>query len=89
MQWCIIAEGLHESVYSGKESWKQYDGVHWAHSRGIMVTSVLYFHSQHNRRVRMVDLKKIDFDGIGKEIVHIPLDRDKAQDIEDITPVIK
>ena len=39
VQWCIIAEGLHESVYSGKESWKPYDGVHWAHSRGLMVTA--------------------------------------------------
>ena len=48
---------------------------------------VLYYHTQHNRRVRKIDLKKIDFDGLGKEIVHLPLDRKKAQDIEDITPV--
>lgn len=45
----------------------------------------LYFHTQHNRRVRMVDLDKIDFSK--KEITHIPLDEKKEQDVKDITPV--
>ena len=43
----------------------------------------LYFHTQHNRRVRMVQMNGIDFSG--KEIVHIPLDDKKEQDIKDIT----
>ena len=47
---------------------------------------VMYYHTQHNRRVRMVDLKKIDFTKQG-EVVRLPLDKQKAQDIEDITPV--
>ncbi len=47
---------------------------------------VMYYHTQNNRRVRMVDLKKIDFTKAG-EIVKLPLDKQKAQDIEDITPV--
>lgn len=45
---------------------------------------VLYYHTQHNRRVRMLDLKKIDFTSLD-EIAFIPLDREKAQDIEELT----
>lgn len=44
----------------------------------------LYFHTQHSRRVRKVDLNRIDFSG--RKIVHIPLDESKVQDIKDITP---
>lgn len=44
----------------------------------------LYFHTQHNRRVRMVDLNRIDFSGT--EIAHIQSDEGKEQDVEDITP---
>jgi len=46
---------------------------------------VLYFHTQHNRRVRKVELDRIDFSK--KEIAYIPLDDKKKQDIKDITPV--
>ena len=46
---------------------------------------VFYYHTQHNRRVRMVDLKKIDFGSFG-EIKRLPLDKENAQDIEDVTP---
>jgi choloylglycine hydrolase len=46
---------------------------------------VIYYHTQHNRRVRMVDLKQIDFESL-REVVHLPLDKDKRQDIEDMTP---
>jgi len=47
---------------------------------------IFYYHTQHNRRVRSVDLTAIDFGG-GTEIVHAPLDREKVQDIEDVTPL--
>lgn len=47
---------------------------------------VLYYHTQNNRRVRQVDLKKIDFDSF-QDIVRNPLDKVKSQDIEDVTPV--
>ena len=47
---------------------------------------VIYYHTQHNRRVRKIDLNRIDFGTLGPKIVHIPLDRTKAQDIEDMTP---
>lgn len=45
----------------------------------------LYYHTQNNRRVRQVDLKKVDF--TAKERLRFPLDVEKKQDIEDVTPV--
>ena len=48
---------------------------------------ILYYHTQHNRRVRKVDISKIDFDSLDKQIRY-PLDRKKSQDIEDVTPTI-
>lgn len=49
---------------------------------------VLYYHTQNNRRVRKVDLSKIDFRS-AQEKVRFPLDKVKSQDIEDVTPVEK
>lgn len=46
---------------------------------------VMYYHTQHNRRVRMVDLKAIDFAKLDK-LTRMPMDKERAQDIEDITP---
>ena len=46
---------------------------------------VLQYHTMHNRRVRQIDLKKIDFAKLQSE-VHLPLDQVKAQDIQDVTP---
>jgi choloylglycine hydrolase len=46
---------------------------------------VMQYHTMHNRRVRQLDLKKIDFSKL-KEIVRLPLDREKSQDILDVTP---
>ncbi len=46
---------------------------------------VLYYPTQHNRRVRMLDVAAIDF-GALKGIVRIPLDKQKSEDIEDVTP---
>lgn len=48
-------------------------------------SKVLYYHTQHNRRVRMLDMNKIDFVSLDKQI-KIPLDRVRSQDIEDVTP---
>ncbi len=45
---------------------------------------VMYFHTQHNRRVQMVDLSKIDFAGFDA-IKRVPFG-EKKQDIKDITP---
>ena len=49
---------------------------------------ILQYHTQHNRRVRQVDLKKVDFTR-SNGLVHLPLDKDKAQDIDDVTPSSK
>lgn len=45
---------------------------------------VMYYHTQHNRRVRRVDLKKIDF-GAGTDLVRQPMDQEKSQDYLDVT----
>lgn len=58
----------------------------WTSASDTM-NKVLYYHTQHNRRVRMVDLKKIDFKSL-REIVYLPLDKEKRQDILDITPPV-
>ena len=39
----------------------------------------------HNRRLRQVDLKKIDFSK-PQTLVRMPLDQKKEQDIEIVTP---
>lgn len=45
---------------------------------------VFYYHTQHNRRVRKVDLKKVDFSG--DSIRRSAMDAVKAQDTQDVTP---
>lgn len=42
---------------------------------------VLNFHTMHDRRVRSLDIKSIDFSKIGKEIIHIEIDKQKQQDV--------
>jgi choloylglycine hydrolase len=44
----------------------------------------MQYQTQNNRRVRQVDLKKVDFNG--DKIVRQPMDKVKQQDIEDVTP---
>jgi len=46
---------------------------------------LFYYHTQHNRRVRKIALKALSFDKIKGDIIHFPLDQEKAQDFEDIT----
>ena len=47
---------------------------------------VLYYHTQHNRRLRKLSLPELDFSKIPDAPRHLPLDREKDQDVEDITP---
>jgi len=47
---------------------------------------VLYYHTQHNRRVRALYLDEIDFSKLGKNFLHLPLDTSKKEDIKNITP---
>jgi choloylglycine hydrolase len=46
---------------------------------------VLYYHTQNNRRVRKVDISKLDFGSMREQMV-IPLEKERNQDIEDLTP---
>jgi choloylglycine hydrolase len=45
---------------------------------------VMQYHTQHNRRIRQVDLKEVDF--TKSDLLRLPLDSEKHQDIEDVTP---
>ena len=46
---------------------------------------VFYYHTQFNRRIRMVDLKKIDFTKIGPDMISQPADKSRDEDILDLT----
>lgn len=48
---------------------------------------IMQYHTMHNRRVRQIDLKKIDFASFS-EPVRIALDHHKVQDIQDVTPTL-
>ncbi len=50
---------------------------------------ILYYHTQHNRRLRKVDLGALDFSNADKGIVLLPLDKEKTQDVEDVTDKLK
>ena len=43
---------------------------------------VFYYHTQHNRRVRAIELGKIDFGSLPPGALFFPLDKKKEQDIE-------
>lgn len=45
---------------------------------------VYYYHTQNNRRVRKIELKRIDFTGEG--VRRFPMDAVRAQSYEDVTP---
>lgn len=47
----------------------------------------LYYHTQFNRRIRMIDLKKIDFTKIGSKLISQPMDESHKEDILEITPM--
>jgi choloylglycine hydrolase len=45
---------------------------------------VMYYHTQNNRRVRRVDLRKFDF-AANHEMLRLPLDAQKSQDYADVS----
>lgn len=49
---------------------------------------VLNYHTQHNRRVRQVKVKAINFAKLSGQIVHVVMDDKKSQDVQDKTPKI-
>lgn len=47
-----------------------------------MKSKVIYYHTQHNRQVRKIDLGSLDFANIN-EVLILPLDERKEQAIKD------
>ncbi len=47
---------------------------------------VYYYQTQHNRKIRLIDLKRIDLSPTAAGIRRFPLDKKKSQEIEDVTP---
>lgn len=70
----------------GAESANLRSGTLWT-TAWDMKNRVFYYHTQHNRRVRKLDLKRIDF--TQKGIRRRALDPKKVQDIEEITDAVK
>lgn len=50
-----------------------------------LTDKTLNYHTQHNRRVRRLNMKNIDFSKMGNNIVYISLDEKKEQDIKEIS----
>lgn len=75
----ISAEGSGESNQTGMRS-----STIWTTAYDTK-NLIMHYHTMHNRRVRQVDFKKLDFDA--KNIVRLPLDTEKSQDIQDLTPM--
>jgi choloylglycine hydrolase len=73
------AEGSGDSNMSGMRSSTIWTIAHDLKNR------VIYYHTQHNRQVRKVDVARLDFDSI-KEVQTYPLDEKKEQAIKDRTP---
>jgi choloylglycine hydrolase len=73
------AEGSGSDKTQGIRSSTQWTTCHDTRNR------VLYYHTMNNRRVRKLELDKIDF-ASPCELVRMPLDKERAEDIEDVTP---
>jgi choloylglycine hydrolase len=73
------SEGIEEEKTSGMRS-----STLWTSGYDTK-NLVMYYHTQNNRRLRRVDLKKVNFGG-STELVRSPLDKQKSQDYEDVTP---
>jgi choloylglycine hydrolase len=41
-----------------------------------------YYHTQYNSRLRVIDLKAVDF--TKNKITYVPMDKEKKQDIENV-----
>ena len=71
------SEGIEEEKTSGMRS-----STLWTSGYDTK-NLVMYYHTQNNRRVRRVDLKKLDFTS-GTELVRQPMDKEKSQDYLDV-----
>jgi choloylglycine hydrolase len=71
------SEGIEEEKTSGMRS-----STLWTSGYDTK-NLIMYYHTQNNRRVRRVDLKKIDFT-VGTELVTQAMDKEKSQDYQDV-----
>ena len=62
-----------------------YSATQWT-TAADLTNRVLYYHTQFSRRVRKVDLKKIDFTKLGGKMITRPLDKTRKEDVLDLTP---
>ncbi len=72
------SEGIEEEKTSGMRS-----STLWTSGYDTK-NLVMYYHTQNNRRVRRLDLKKVDF-AAASGLVRTPLDGARGQDYEDVT----
>jgi hypothetical protein len=64
---------------SRRKIFRRKSGLGW-----IPGANIMYYHTQNNRRVRRVDLKKIDFTG-GTELMWQAMDKEKGRDYLDVS----
>ncbi|UCD32486.1 MAG: choloylglycine hydrolase family protein [Desulfobacterales bacterium] len=76
------AEGAEDSLESTDVMYSATQITTAADTKNIM----FYYHTQFNRRIRMIDLKKIDFSKIGSKIISQPANKSHDEDILDLTP---
>jgi choloylglycine hydrolase len=85
-----ILDNFNVGVGSAEGSDASHGGVNELRSATLWTSAwdtknkILYYHTQHNRCVRKIDLEKIDFSAMGDSIIYIPLDKKKEQDVEEI-----
>jgi len=71
----LVREGLHKGkIMAGQTQWSVI---------GDIRNRRYYYWTEHNRRMRLVDLSKLDFGGSKAQA--IPLDKVRREDIEERT----
>lgn len=71
----LVREGMEKgNVIAGQTQWTVI---------GDIRNKRYYYWTEHNRRMRLVDLSKLDFSG--NKVLTIPLDEVRAEDVKDLT----
>jgi len=74
------AEGSDDGELSTK---RMHSATIWTSATNL-TNKIYYYHTQHNRRVRAIDVGAIDFAALRPGMKVIPLDKEKTQDIEEV-----
>jgi len=71
----LVREGMHKGkLMAGQTQWTVIGDIH---------NKRYYYWTEHNRRMRMVDLRKLNFDG--DKVLMVPLDEVRQEDFQDRT----